>query len=154
MKTHSVRATEIERSWYVVDASGRVLGRLATEVARVLKGKHKPTYSTHLDTGDYVVVVNASEIALTGRKADQKKYFTHSGYMGGERFTPFKTMLKRHPERVIRLAVKGMLPKNRLGRRMMKKLKIYGGPEHPHAPQDPAPLEDVPGVNLPGTTRS
>ncbi|MCG8467212.1 MAG: 50S ribosomal protein L13 [Gemmatimonadetes bacterium] len=144
MKTYSVKASEIERDWFVVDAADRVLGRLATDIARVLRGKHKPTYSTHLDTGDYVVVVNAEQVRLTGNKADQKAYFRHSGYMGGERFIPFRKMQETHPERVIRLAVKGMLPKNALGRQMLKKLKVYAGPEHPHAPQSPQPFETVP----------
>ncbi|MGI9190057.1 MAG: 50S ribosomal protein L13 [Longimicrobiaceae bacterium] len=140
MKTYSVKAGEIEQRWWVVDADGRVLGRLATEIARVLRGKHKPTYTPHLDTGDFVVVVNAEKIELTGRKAEQKSYFRHSGYMGGEKFIPFRTMLERHPERVIELAVKGMLPKNALGRQMRGKLKVYAGPEHPHEAQQPQPL--------------
>lgn len=143
MKTYAVKASEIERNWYVVDATDQVLGRLATDIARVLRGKHKPTYSTHLDTGDYVVVVNAERVRLTGKKADQKEYFRHSGYMGGERLIPFRRMLERHPERVIQLAVKGMLPKNSLGRQMLKKLKVYAGPEHKHAPQDPQPFESI-----------
>ncbi|WP_420634094.1 50S ribosomal protein L13 [Candidatus Palauibacter sp.] len=145
MKTYSVQAGEIEREWYVVDAADQVLGRLATQVATVLRGKHKPIYSTHLDTGDYVVVINAERVRLTGNKADQKAYFRHSGYMGGERFIPFRRMLARHPDRVIRLAVKGMLPKNTLGRSMLRKLKVYAGPEHPHAPQRPRPFESVAG---------
>jgi large subunit ribosomal protein L13 len=145
MKTYAVKASEIERDWYVVDAADRVLGRLATEVARVLRGKHKPIYSPHLDTGDYVVVVNAERVRLTGRKADQKEYFRHSGYMGGEKLIPFRRMQSRHPERVIELAVKGMLPKNTLGRMMLKKLKVYAGPEHPHGPQAPQPLDLVQG---------
>ncbi|MFV1986298.1 MAG: 50S ribosomal protein L13 [Gemmatimonadota bacterium] len=144
MKTYSVKAGEIERSWYVVDAADQVLGRLSTEIARVLRGKHKPIYSPHLDTGDYVVVVNAERVRLTGKKADQKEYFRHSGYMGGERMIPFRRMQERHPERVIQLAVKGMLPKNTLGRHMLKKLKVYAGPEHPHAPQAPQPFDAVP----------
>lgn len=143
MKTYSVKASEIERDWYVVDATDQVLGRLATQVASVLRGKHKPIYSTHLDTGDYVVVVNAERVWLTGNKAEQKAYFRHSGYMGGERFIPYQKMLEQHPERVIKLAVKGMLPKNTLGRHMLKKLKVYAGPEHPHAPQSPQPFETV-----------
>lgn len=141
MKTYSVKAGEIQRYWYVVDAKDRVLGRLATEIAHVLRGKHKPTYSPHLDLGDFVVVVNAAEVRLTGKKAEQKEYFRHSGYMGGERLIPFRRMIERHPERVIRLAVKGMLPKNTLGRQMLRKLKVYAGPEHPHAPQQPQPFE-------------
>lgn len=144
MKTYTVKASEIERGWYVADATDRVLGRLATEVARVLRGKHKPTYSPHLDTGDYVIVVNAERVRLTGRKAEQKKYFRHSGYMGGERTISFERMLETHPDRVIRLAVKGMLPKNTLGREMLKKLRVYAGPEHPHAPQSPEPFETIP----------
>ncbi len=140
MKTYSVKAGEIEHRWWVVDADGKVLGRLATELARILRGKHKPTYTPHLDTGDFVVVVNAEKVELTGRKAEQKTYFRHSGYMGGEKFIPFRTMLSRHPERVIELAVKGMLPKNALGRQMRGKLKVYAGPEHPHQAQQPQPL--------------
>ena len=143
MKTYSVKAGEIERDWYVVDAADQVLGRLATRIATVLRGKHKPIYSTHLDTGDYVVVVNAERVRLTGNKADQKEYFRHSGYMGGERFIPFRRMLERHPDRVIKLAVKGMLPKNTLGRQMLGKLRVYAGPEHPHAPQRPRPFETI-----------
>jgi large subunit ribosomal protein L13 len=140
MKTYSVKAGEIERRWYVVDAKGKVLGRLATEVARVLRGKHKPIYTPHLDTGDFVVVINADQVELTGRKADQKEYFRHSGYMGGEQFIPFRRMLEKHPERVIELAVKGMLPKNALGRQMRKKLRVYAGTEHPHQAQQPESL--------------
>lgn len=141
MKTYTVKAADIEREWFVVDARDRVLGRLASQVAHVLRGKHKPTYSPHLDVGDYVVVVNAAEVRLTGNKADQKEYFRHSGYMGGGRAVSYRAMMERYPERVIELAVKGMLPKNKLGRRMIKKLKVYAGPEHPHAPQSPRPLE-------------
>ena len=140
MKTYSVKAGEIERRWYVVDAEGKVLGRLATEIARVLRGKHKPIYTPHLDTGDHVIVVNADKITLTGRKADQKTYFRHSGYMGGEKFIPFRRMMEKRPERVIELAVKGMLPKNTLGRQMRSKLRVYAGSEHPHAAQNPEPL--------------
>jgi large subunit ribosomal protein L13 len=145
MKTYSVKAGEIQRDWYVVDAKDQVLGRLATEIAHVLRGKHKPTFSPHLDLGDYVVVINAAEVRLTGKKAEQKEYFRHSGYMGGERLIPFRRMIERYPERVIRLAVKGMLPKNTLGRAMLKKLKVYPGPEHPHAPQRPQPLATFAG---------
>jgi len=140
MKTYSVKAGEIERDWYVVDARDQVLGRLATQIATVLRGKHKPTYSTHMDVGDYVVVVNAERVRLTGRKADQKEYFRHSGFMGGEKLIPFRRMLERRPEWVIERAVKGMLPKNTLGRQMAGKLRVYAGPEHPHAAQDPQPL--------------
>ena len=126
MKTFSAKAHEVRRDWFVVDARDQVLGRLATRVASVLRGKHKPTFSPHLDVGDYVVVVNARDVRLTGRKAEQKEYFRHSGYMGGERLIPFETMMKTHPERVIERAVKGMLPKNPLGRAMFRKLKVSG----------------------------
>ncbi len=140
MRTYTPKAHEIQRSWFVVDAADKPLGRLATEVARILRGKHKPMFTPHLDTGDYVVVVNASRVKLTGNKADQKTYFRHSGYMGGERHIPFKRMIARHPERVIELAVKGMLPKNALGRAMKLKLKVYPGADHPHQGQQPQPL--------------
>lgn len=140
MKTYSVKAGEIERRWFVVDAEGKVLGRIATEIARVLRGKHKPMYTPHLDTGDHVVVINAAGIRLTGRKEDQKTYFRHSGYMGNERHIPFRRMREKHPERVIELAVKGMLPKNALGRQMYGKLRVYAGAEHPHQGQNPEPL--------------
>jgi large subunit ribosomal protein L13 len=140
MKTYVPKANEIERQWWIVDAADQPLGRLATQVASILRGKHKPMYTPHLDTGDHVVVINASQVKLTGRKADQKEYFRHSGYMGGERFIPFKRMLATHPDRVIELAVKGMMPKNALGKNMAKKLKVYGGAEHPHQGQKPAPL--------------
>lgn len=141
MKTYTPKATDIERAWWVVDAEDKVLGRLASEVARVLRGKHKPMYTPHLDTGDHVIVVNAEKIRLTGRKEQQKTYFRHSGYMGGGKHIPFTEMRDKHPERVIELAVKGMLPKNNLGRLMLKKLKIYAGPEHPHEAQKPEKLE-------------
>ena len=141
MKTITPKLTEIQRRWWVVDAEGKVLGRLASEIAQVLRGKHKPMFTPHLDTGDFVVVVNAEKIRLTGNKAENKAYFRHSGYMGGERFIPFKTMIEKHPERVIDLAVKGMLPKNNLGRLMRRKLKVYAGASHPHQAQQPAILE-------------
>lgn len=140
MKTYSVKAGEIERRWFVVDAEGKVLGRIASEIARVLRGKHKPTYTPHLDTGDFVVVVNAEKIVVTGKKEEQKTYFRHTGYMGGEKFIPFSRMLEKHPERVIELAVKGMLPKGALGRQMYQKLRVYAGKEHPHQAQQPEPL--------------
>ena len=141
MKTLTPKANEIERRWWLVNAEGIPLGRLATEVARILRGKHKPIYTPHLDTGDHVIVVNASKVHLTGNKADQKTYFRHSGYMGGEKHIPFKRMIERHPDRVIELAVKGMLPKNSLGRHMREKLRVYAGTEHPHKGQDPQPLQ-------------
>lgn len=141
MKTYTVKAAEIERDWFLVDARDQVLGRLASEIARILRGKHKPTYSPHLDVGDHVVVVNAEAVRLTGRKADTKAYFRHSGYMGGDRSIPFQRMLSRKPEWVIRRAVRGMLPKNTLGREMAKKLRVYRGPEHPHQAQAPKPIE-------------
>ncbi len=141
MKTYTVKAGEIEHRWYVVDAKDQVLGRLASSIATILRGKHKPTYSPHLDVGDFVIVVNAKDIRLTGKKASQKTYFRHSGYMGGDRQIPFRRMLERHPDRIIKLAVKGMLPKNTLGRAMLRKLKVYAGPEHPHEAQLPEPME-------------
>jgi large subunit ribosomal protein L13 len=141
MKTYTPRAGEIERRWWLVDAENQVLGRLATRIATVLRGKHKASFTPHLDTGDFVVVVNADKVRLTGRKPENKMYFRHSGYMGGEKFTPFSRMIEKHPERVIELAVKGMLPKNNLGRLMRKKLKIYAGPAHPHEAQQPHVME-------------
>ena len=140
-KTYTPKADEIERRWWLVDAEGVPLGRLAADVARILRGKHKPIYTPHLDTGDHVVVVNASGVILTGKKADQKTYFRHSGYMGGEKHIPFRRMIQTHPERVVELAVKGMLPKNKLGRQMLKKLRVYPDTEHPHQGQEPEPME-------------
>jgi len=140
-KTYMAKPGEVTREWYVVDASGKTLGRLATEIARILRGKHKPQYTPHVDVGDFVIVINAEKIAVTGRKLDQKRYYRHSGYPGGLHSITLRRMLEKHPERVIRLAVKGMLPKNRLGRRMLKKLKVYAGPEHPHQAQQPKPLD-------------
>lgn len=141
MKTYTPSQSDIEQAWWVVDAEDRVLGRLATEIARVLRGKHKPQYTPHLDTGDNVVVINAEKVRLTGDKLETKRYFRHSGHMGGEKFIPVRRMLDEHPERVIELAVKGMMPKNNLGRLMQKKLRVYAGPEHPHDAQQPKPLE-------------
>jgi len=141
MRTYTPKADDIERKWFLVDAADKPLGRLATEIARILRGKHKPMYTPHLDTGDHVVVINASRVALTGNKADQKTYFRHSGYMGGEKIIPFKRMIATHPERVVELAVKGMLPKNTLGRSMRQKLKVYAGDKHPHQGQQPQPLD-------------
>jgi large subunit ribosomal protein L13 len=141
MRTYTPKAHEIEHKWWVVDAADKTLGRLATEVARVIRGKHKPMFTPHLDTGDNVIVVNASKVVLTGNKADQKTYFRHSGYMGGEQHIPFRRVMASHPERVIEMAVKGMLPKNALGRNLSKKLKVYAGSEHPHQGQQPQPLD-------------
>ena len=145
MGTYSVRASEITQDWYVVNAEGQILGRLASEIASVLKGKRKPTYSTHLDVGDHVIVVNAEKVVVTGRKRDNKIYFRHSLYPGGDTRTRFRDLQAAKPDEIMRLAVKGMMPKNRLGRAMMKKLKIYAGPEHPHVAQAPRPLP-LPGV--------
>lgn len=141
MRTYTPKATDIQRRWLVVDAEGKVLGRLASEVAQLLRGKHKPIFSPHLDVGDFVIIVNADKVRLTGTKAENKTYFRHSGYMGGDRLIPFKDMQAKHPERIIDLAVKGMLPKNNLGRLMRRKLKVYTGPEHPHAAQQPEVIE-------------
>ena len=140
-KTYVTKKEDIEREWYVVDATGQTLGRLATQVAHRLRGKHKPIYSPAVDAGDYVIVVNAEKIHVTGRKLDQKIYYHHSGYPGGLKEITLRNLLQKHPTRVIEHAVRGMLPKNRLGRRMFKKLKIYAGPEHPHEAQRPKPLE-------------
>ena len=141
MRTFTPKASEIQRAWHVVDADGLVLGRLATEVARVLRGKHKPTYTPHLDTGDHVVVINASRIVVTSDKADKKLLRRHTGYPGGVREERLVDVLEKRPEEVIRRAVKGMLPKNRLGRQMLRKLKVYAGPTHPHTAQRPQALE-------------
>lgn len=140
-KTYTVKEADIKRKWILVDAEGQTLGRLASRIAQVLRGKHKPTYSPHLDGGDYVVVVNADKIAVTGRKMDQKMYYRHTGYPGGIRETNLRGLLARHPTHALKFAVRGMLPKNRLGRRMIKKLKIYAGPEHPHQAQSPEAVE-------------
>jgi large subunit ribosomal protein L13 len=140
MKTHVVKAGDIRRDWFVLDAQDLVLGRVASQVAHILKGKHKPTYSPHLDTGDHVVVINAEKLRLTGKKTEKKKYFTHSMYPGGMAWTSYRTMSESKPDRVLYLAVKGMLPRNRLGRAMMTQLKIYAGSEHPHAAQTPRAL--------------
>lgn len=134
-KTYSLKGGEIDKRWQVVDAEGQPLGRLATHVAGLLMGKHKPTYSRHLDMGDFVVVVNAKKVKVTGNKMADKKYYHHSGYMGGLKTTNLETMMQRHPDRVIELAVKGMLPKNKLGRHLQRRLKVYAGPDHPHANQ-------------------
>ena len=145
MPTYSPKASEIQRAWYVVDADGLVLGRMATEVARVLRGKHKPTFAPHLDTGDHVVIVNADKVVLTADKGERKTVYRHSGYPGGLKAETFAHLLQRRPEEAVRRTIRGMLPKNRLGRQMLGKLKVYAGPTHPHAAQQPQPL-DVPGA--------
>jgi len=141
VKTYSAKAQEIERKWYVVDAQGKTLGRLAAQVASILRGKHKPIYTPHVDCGDFVIVINAEKIRTTGRKLDQKYYYRHSGYPGGLKQVSLRNQLNKFPERVIEAAVKGMLPKNKLGRAMFKKLKVYAGSKHPHAAQNPEPLD-------------
>lgn len=140
MPTYNPSADEIERRWYVVDAEDQVLGRLATRVAHVLRGKHKPIFVPYLDVGDYVIVVNAGKVRLSGNKARQKAYWRHSGYPGSITSVPFLQMFDRSPERVVQEAIKGMLPKNKLGRSMLRKLKVYRGAEHPHEAQQPEPL--------------
>lgn len=141
MRTYSAKPNDIQREWYVVDATGQTLGRLATQIATVLRGKHKPTYTPHMDCGDFVIVVNADKVHVTGRKLDQKFYYRHSGYPSGLKQISLRHQLEQHPDRVIRLAVRGMLPKNRLGRQMIKKLKVYATPDHPHQAQQPKPLK-------------
>jgi large subunit ribosomal protein L13 len=141
MKTYNAKPGEIERRWYVVDAEGKTLGRLATQIADALRGKTKPQYTPHVDTGDFVVVVNAEKIAVTGKKLDDKIYYRHSGYPGGLKHRTLREQLDRRPTEVLRAAVKGMLPKNKLAARQLTKLKIYAGPEHPHDAQSPQPLE-------------
>jgi large subunit ribosomal protein L13 len=141
MKTYMLKKGEVQNDWHVVDADGLVLGRLASKVAQVIRGKHKPTFTPHMDGGDFVVVINAEKVRLTGRKMEQKQYFRHTGYIGNEKFTPVAKMLATHPERVIEKAVFGMLPKGTLGRQVLrKKLKVYAGPRHPHEAQRPTPL--------------
>jgi large subunit ribosomal protein L13 len=141
MKTTVAKPAEVSRRWYLVDADGVVLGRLAAQVAHVLRGKHKPIYTPHVDCGDGVIVINAARVRLTGKKPSQKLYFRHSGYVGGAKLVPFKRMLERRPEFVIRRAVRGMLPKTALGRQMLKKLRVYAGPEHPHQGLATEPLK-------------
>jgi large subunit ribosomal protein L13 len=141
VKTYVATPTTRERNWLVVDASGKTLGRLATQIADVLRGKNKPEYTPHIDTGDFVVVINAEQVRVTGNKAEDKLYRRHSGYPGGLRTRTFNEMQRRRPEEIIRLAVKGMLPRNRLARQQLRKLKIYAGPEHPHVAQKPVPME-------------
>ncbi|HEY5679712.1 MAG TPA: 50S ribosomal protein L13 [Pseudomonadales bacterium] len=140
MKTVSARAQDVQRSWLLVDAEDKTLGRLATEVARRLRGKHKPEYTPHVDTGDYVVVINADKVRVTGNKTTDKIYYRHSGYPGGIKGISFEHLQQKHPERIIEKAVKGMLPRNTLGRAMFRKLKVYAGPEHPHSAQQPEPI--------------
>lgn len=141
MKTISMRAEDVQRSWYVIDANNQTLGRLATEVARRLRGKHKAEYTPHVDTGDYIVVVNADKVRVTGNKTTDKMYYRHSGYPGGIKSVNFQKLRETHPDRIIEKAVKGMMPRNPLGRAMLRKLKVYAGPEHPHSAQQPEPLE-------------
>ena len=148
MKTYSTRAKDIERQWHVIDASGKTLGRLATQVATLLTGKHKPMYVPHLDTGDYVIVLNAAKIRVTGRKVKQKTYYRHSGYPGGIKAVTYEDMMAAHPTRVIEHAVKGMLPHNRLGRAMFKKLKVYAGDSHPHQAQVAGVKETAKGSEI------
>lgn len=141
MKTISAREQDVQKDWYVVDAQGQTLGRLASQIATILRGKHKPIYTPHVDCGDYVVVVNAEKVHVTGQKMTQKMYYRHSGYPGGLKEVALRDQLQKFPNRVIEAAVRGMLPKNRLGRRMFKKLKVYAGPNHPHQAQQPKSLE-------------
>jgi large subunit ribosomal protein L13 len=141
MKTYLAPVNEIEKKWYLVDAENKVLGRLASEIANRLRGKHKPTFSTFIDNGDFIVVTNAEKIALTGNKLDDKKYYRHTGYMGGLKETSAKDLLVKHPTDLLMHAVRGMLPKNKLGRAQLKKLKIYAGSNHPHAAQQPVALD-------------
>ncbi|MEY2335811.1 50S ribosomal protein L13 [Acidithiobacillus ferrianus] len=140
MKTYSAKSHEVQGDWFVVDATDKVLGRLSSELAKRLRGKHKPEYTPHADTGDYLVVINADKITVTGNKAKDKMYYHHTGYVGNLKRASFEKMMETHPERIIELAVKGMLPKNPLGRAMFKKLKVYTGSEHPHSAQQPQPL--------------
>jgi len=141
MKSYMAKANEIEKKWFVVDAEGKTLGRLSTQIAMILMGKHKPEYTSHVDTGDYVIVINADKVTLTGKKWDQEFHVRHTGYPGGQKKVSLRTVLQKHPERLIEHSVKGMLPKNRLGRQMYKKLKVYAGTEHQHQAQKPEMLE-------------
>jgi len=141
LKTYVPKPEDIERKWYVVDAKDKVLGRLASHVATILRGKHKPIYAPHVDVGDHVIIINAEKIRVTGKKAQTKRYFRHSGYPGGARFDSFAELIQRHPERILEKAVWGMLPHNKLGRKMFKKLKVYAGENHPHQAQKPEKLE-------------
>lgn len=142
MRTYSPRPADVERVWYVIDASEHVLGRLATKVAHVLRGKHKPQFAPHMDVGDFVIVLNAAEVRLTGSKGEQKLAYRHSGYPGGLKAVPFARLLAERPEKLVERAVKGMLPRNTVGRQQLTKLKVYAGPEHPHEAQQPVPFPD------------
>ena len=148
MRTYSPKPTDVQRAWHLVDAEGLVLGRLATDVATLLRGKHKPMYAPHIDTGDHVIVVNASKVLLTGNKLRQRQHYRHSGYPGGLKQVGYAKLMAEKPEVVVEKAVRGMLPRNRLGRAMLRKLKVYAGPEHPHSAQDPKTL-DLKGVAAP-----
>ncbi len=141
MKTFSARPTDIEKKWYLIDAEGQTLGRMATRIADILRGKDKPIYTPHMDTGDFVVVINAEKVVVTGKKAQQKEYQRYSGYPGGLKKIPYRRMLQTHPERIVEHAVRGMIPHNRLGRAIIKKLKVYAGPKHPHEAQQPELLK-------------
>lgn len=141
MKTYTLKAGDLDPKWVMLDADGQVLGRLASQVAQILRGKHKPNFVPHLDNGDFVVIVNAEKIRLTGKKAEAKSYFRHTGYPGGVKFTSFREMIEKHPDRVIQKAVKGMLPHNSLGAKMLKKLKVYSGTDHPHQAQQPESIK-------------
>jgi len=141
MRTFTLRKEDVKREWYIVDATGIPLGRLATRIATILRGKHKPEYTPHIDNGDFVICINADKVLLTGKKEEQKKYYRHSGYLGGLKVIPFRMMKEKKPEEIIYHAVRGMLPKNKLGRKMIKKLKVYAGDKHPHEAQKPKILE-------------
>jgi large subunit ribosomal protein L13 len=158
VRTFSPKAADIQRQWHVIDASDIVLGRLASQAAVLLRGKHKPVFAPHLDTGDFVIVVNAAKVALTGNKLEAKRAYRYSGYPGGMHSVAYRDLMARNPERAVRLAVRGMLPKNSLGRQMLRKLKVYPGPEHPHQAQQPVPfqitqLEQPSGASTLGSTR-
>ncbi len=141
MSTYMAKSEEVQHDWYVVDATGHTLGRLSSEIAKILRGKHKPTFTPHVDTGDFVIVINAAKVELTGKKLDQKKYYRHSGYPGGLKETTYRKLMDNKPELVIEKAVKGMIPHNKLGSQIIKKLKVYAGPDHPHQAQQPKELE-------------
>lgn len=152
--TYMAKPQEIKRAWYIIDAAGRPLGKVATEAAKILRGKHKPEYTPHVDTGDHVIVLNAEKVVLTGRKAEQKFYYRHSGYPGGLKKINYATMLDKKPDRAVYLAVRGMLPHNRLGRAMLKKLRVYRNSQHPHQAQQPLFLGKVPGEKIEGGANS